>query len=156
MQISLFRGSRTVMSLRLCSRAPWTTSSSEAITDPVYRGDRIEQVFVRRPANPLPKRSFVGKTVAARVPRPLAGALAETGPDGVQQDVLARLCEVLLALDDAGAVAGPEEMTLTCVTPVEVLRIDPVEPLHSRRESGTRAVAGYVVVRGHAAERGEV
>src|SRR5436190_10065199 len=31
MQISAFRGSRTVMSLRLCSRAPWTTSSSTAI-----------------------------------------------------------------------------------------------------------------------------
>ena len=31
MQISWFRGSRTVMSLRLCSRAPWTTSSSAAI-----------------------------------------------------------------------------------------------------------------------------
>src|SRR5215471_7954453 len=31
MQIRRFRGRRTVMSLRLCSRAPWTTSSSAAI-----------------------------------------------------------------------------------------------------------------------------
>src|SRR5207253_4176689 len=133
MQISLFRGSRTVMSLRLCSRAPWTTSSSEAITDPVYRG-ASDRTSVRKAARkPAPQASFVGEAVAARVPRPLAGALAETGPDGVQQDVLARLCEVFLALDDAGAVAGPEEMAVTCVAPVEALGIDPVEPLHSRR-----------------------
>src|SRR5882724_1829080 len=31
MQMRAFRGSRTVMSLRLCSRAPWTISSSAAI-----------------------------------------------------------------------------------------------------------------------------
>src|SRR5437764_13281452 len=31
MQIRRFRGSLTVMSFRLCSRAPWTTSSSAAI-----------------------------------------------------------------------------------------------------------------------------
>src|SRR5258708_4868073 len=40
MQISLFRGNRTVMSLRLCSRAPWTTSSSAAIRMTVYRANR--------------------------------------------------------------------------------------------------------------------
>src|SRR5215207_8340118 len=32
MQTRLFRGSRTSMSLRLCSRAPWTISSSAAIS----------------------------------------------------------------------------------------------------------------------------
>jgi hypothetical protein len=37
-----FRGSRTVMSLRLCSRAPWTTSSSAAIRRSFYR---VEQTF---------------------------------------------------------------------------------------------------------------
>src|SRR5579859_6490004 len=36
MQTSAFRGKRTVTSLRLCSRAPCTTSSSRLITDPVY------------------------------------------------------------------------------------------------------------------------
>ena len=36
MQMTALRGSRTVMSLRLCSRAPWTTSSSTAI-GPLYR-----------------------------------------------------------------------------------------------------------------------
>src|SRR5215831_11466115 len=50
MQTSLFRGRRTVTSLRLCSRAPWTTSSSEAITDPVYRGgsDRTSVRYEQR------------------------------------------------------------------------------------------------------------
>src|SRR5712675_2001271 len=43
MQIRRFRGSRTVMSLRLCSRAPWTTSSSAAI----YHGHSTERTRVR-------------------------------------------------------------------------------------------------------------
>src|SRR5438477_10999418 len=36
MQMRAFRGSRTVMSFRLCSRAPWTTSSSAAMGAPFY------------------------------------------------------------------------------------------------------------------------
>jgi hypothetical protein len=32
----LFRGRATVTSLRLCSLAPWTMSSSAGITEPVY------------------------------------------------------------------------------------------------------------------------
>src|SRR5919204_4614513 len=36
MQISAFRGSLTVTSFRLCSRAPWTTSSSAAIACQFY------------------------------------------------------------------------------------------------------------------------
>src|SRR3954471_15124246 len=39
MQMRAFRGSRTVMSLRLCSRAPWTTSSSAAIEGSLYRAN---------------------------------------------------------------------------------------------------------------------
>src|SRR5579884_2776614 len=39
MQISLFRGSRTVTSFRLCSRAPWTTSSSAGMSTSFYRGE---------------------------------------------------------------------------------------------------------------------
>src|SRR5579872_870371 len=41
MQMRRFRGSRTVMSLRLCSRAPWTTSSSAAIEGPLYFSERV-------------------------------------------------------------------------------------------------------------------
>src|SRR3989442_1053340 len=36
MQMRAFRGSRTVMSFRLCSRAPWTTSSSAAMGASLY------------------------------------------------------------------------------------------------------------------------
>src|SRR5262249_11176802 len=39
MQMSFWRGSRTVMSLRLCSLAPWTTSSSAAMWRPFYRAN---------------------------------------------------------------------------------------------------------------------
>ena len=48
MQMRRFRGSRTVTSLRLCSRAPWMTSSSAAISDESTRANRIEQVFAHR------------------------------------------------------------------------------------------------------------
>ena len=41
MQMSAFRGSRTVMSLRLCSRAPWTTSSSAAIRSAILPCERV-------------------------------------------------------------------------------------------------------------------
>ena len=47
MQISAFRGSRTVMSLRLCSRAPWTTSSSAAIEETIVPSERT---FASRPS----------------------------------------------------------------------------------------------------------
>ena len=40
MQMSALRGSRTVTSLRLCSRAPWTTSSSMAIRPSLPRLSR--------------------------------------------------------------------------------------------------------------------
>src|SRR5919204_5259149 len=40
MQISAFRGSLTVTSFRLCSRAPWTTSSSAAIAPTILLGER--------------------------------------------------------------------------------------------------------------------
>src|SRR5579864_5406246 len=41
MQIRRFRGRRTVMSFRLCSRAPWTTSSSAAMERPLYFSERV-------------------------------------------------------------------------------------------------------------------
>src|SRR5436305_14155929 len=113
MQIRLCRGSRTVMSLRLCSRAPWTTSSSEAITDPVYRGgsDRTSV------------RSVLWKAPSGAVPRPLGGALAQACADGVEEHVLACVAEVILALDRAGAVAAREQVAEPFVTSVEPLRV---------------------------------
>src|SRR5215218_6621569 len=44
MQMRAFRGSRTVMSLRLCSLAPWTISSSAAIENGIVS---TEHVFVQ-------------------------------------------------------------------------------------------------------------
>src|SRR5436190_22972481 len=38
MQMRRFRGRRTVMSFRLCSRAPWTISSSAAILKGILPG----------------------------------------------------------------------------------------------------------------------
>src|SRR5436853_4736684 len=40
MQTSAFRGSLTVTSFRLCSRAPWTTSSSAAIPTTILPSER--------------------------------------------------------------------------------------------------------------------
>src|SRR5215468_982308 len=58
MHTSLFRGSRTVMSFRLCSRAPCTTSSSEGMNTPVYRRG-LGRTYVRRAAGrSVPKCRF--------------------------------------------------------------------------------------------------
>src|SRR5438445_10944011 len=53
MQIRRFRGRRTVMSFRLCSRAPWTTSASAAMKSlPVYRAN-VRSSRGRLPDEPL-------------------------------------------------------------------------------------------------------
>src|SRR5947208_15377509 len=78
MQISLFRGSRTVMSLRLCSRAPWITSSSAAISDAVYRCG-IGRTSVRF--------SSAEAWRQARA-RPLLVPRAQSGADAVGDDVV--------------------------------------------------------------------
>src|SRR6185312_10121223 len=104
MQTSLFRGSRTVTSLRLCSRAPWTTSSSESITDPVYPGgsDRTSVRSGGREAAP------------GAAPGPLFGLRAEPRAHGIEEDVLACAREVFLGLDRAGGVPAGEEVAEAC------------------------------------------
>src|SRR5579884_2626730 len=52
MQTSELRGRRTVMSLRLCSRAPWTTSSSFVTRASLPPWVEREQVFVKACAEP--------------------------------------------------------------------------------------------------------
>src|SRR6516165_10210463 len=69
MQTRLLRGSRTVMSLRLCSRAPWTTSSSR-LMGPVYPGPSDGNVRSSSAGSTLPR-------VAARHPRLCCEALDE-------------------------------------------------------------------------------
>src|SRR4051794_3601108 len=89
MQISLFRGSRTVMSLRLCSRAPWITSSSAAISDPVYRcGTGRTSV-----------RFWAAEAWSQAGPWPLLGPGAQSGPDGIEADVIEDGGEVCVGVD---------------------------------------------------------
>src|SRR6266536_1909364 len=80
MQIRRFRGRRTVMSLRLCSRAPWTTSSSAAILRTFYRANRrsVDRLQRRCKAKTggmgdTARKAFVATTVAVAV---IAAALA--------------------------------------------------------------------------------
>src|SRR6059058_4793865 len=51
MQIRRFRGRRTVMSFRLCSRAPCTTSSSAAIKTAIVPGERAFGKGLVRPGS---------------------------------------------------------------------------------------------------------
>src|SRR5581483_11270758 len=73
MQISLFRGNRTVMSLRLGSRAPWTTSSSAAIATILATERTFASVCVSRLAGnnrlvrETAQKSFVATSVAVAV-----------------------------------------------------------------------------------------
>src|SRR5690348_17045180 len=64
MQMRAFRGSRTVMSLRLSFRARWTTSATAAIENAIVTAERT---FVQVPRCNL---RFPGKTVAGEGHRP--------------------------------------------------------------------------------------
>src|SRR5436190_2295853 len=88
MQISAFRGNRTVTSLRLCSRAPWTTSSSTAISGTFYRANG---------------RSYSGLPLppAGRFRAPLFGENASMS-DTARKSFIATLVAVLVI---AGALA---------------------------------------------------
>src|ERR1044071_7347442 len=90
MQISLCLGSRTVMSLRLCSRAPCTTSSSDAIRDDILS---VERVFVHAvltvpgTVKGPPDRSWVGwcgerarRALVAGAPAPARAEADLAGP----------------------------------------------------------------------------
>src|SRR3954453_12354874 len=124
MQISLFRGSRTVMSLRLCSRAPWITSSSAAISDAVYRGGIGQTGFRFSPAK--------GGTKAG--PRPLLGPGAQSGADGVEDDVVEDGGEVLVGVHRLRPEAIAEQMAAALVPAVEAKRVGSVEAVHPARE----------------------
>src|SRR3954447_17309399 len=108
MQMRRFRGSRTVMSFRLCSRAPWTTSSSAAIRGPLY------------PANMCSGRGS-GATPTVRV-----AGLGEACLDRVVEDVVARGGEVLVVPDHARPEAFAEQVAASPVAEVEPLRVRPL------------------------------
>src|SRR6266540_1612152 len=81
MQISRFRGNRTVMSLRLCSRAPWTTSSSAAIS-----GESSARTGVRTEA-PIARASRKPSLAAPRAPAAeQQAAEGEAEPEGAERE----------------------------------------------------------------------
>src|SRR5438132_8561028 len=93
MQTSAFRGSLTVTSFRLCSRAPWTTSSSAAISGQCIDGSRVEQVF-------------------PSAPRPVVGSCSEACLHWVVQDVVDGVSQVLLVADEPRREPVAEEVHL--------------------------------------------
>src|SRR3954468_10172062 len=97
MQIRRCLGRRTVMSFRLCSRAPWTTSSS---------GIRVS-IAACPDANACSLRERPGAA-----PGPVVGVVDESRADGVVEDVADRPPEVALVPDDPGAVAVAEEVAV--------------------------------------------
>ena len=124
MQMTAFRGSRTVMSLRLCSRAPWTTSSSTAIDGPLYRPNvrsyrvfsasyrgRASQALRQRP-NTRPPRVKPSPNVPTAKP-PIAMPLRQVDrrcqwPERLALLVGQRLAPALLAQCAAGPKAEIE------------------------------------------------
>src|SRR5574340_206621 len=69
------RGTRTVTFFRLCSRAPWTTSSSAAITDPVYCPVSDGNVCSHETPASEPPRTEPTQVRAAERPPPCASPL---------------------------------------------------------------------------------
>src|SRR5262245_49932340 len=112
-----FRGRRTVMSLRLCSRAPWTMSSSAAMPGAVYRHERT-----------------FGSGAGGRRPRPLLGRRDEARADRIEEDVRRRGAEVVVSLDEPRRESVAEQMAAADVTRVEPLRVDTVQSLEPGRE----------------------
>src|SRR6188472_3573814 len=129
------------MSLRLCSLAPWTTSSSLAIRSQSSPGRQREQVFVLAP-------------VAA--PGPVLGARAETGSDRVVQDVCASLSQVVVVTDHPAVEAVAKQVARPAVTLVELLGVGPVQDLHASRQRLELGLDDQVIVIAHQAERVEV
>ena len=107
------------MSLRLCSLAPWTTSSSAAIRSQSSPGRQREQVFA---------------LASVATPRPVLGTSAETGSNRVVQDVCASLTQVVGVADHPAAETVAEEVSRPAVALVELLGVGAVDDLHSRRQ----------------------
>src|SRR2546423_15376606 len=108
MQIKAFRGKRTVMSFRLCSRAPWTMSWSEAaIRDSIVP---CEHVFGK------------GKCGGPRI---VVWVVDQSGPDGVVQHVGDCVQQLLLRVDHPGGEPRAEEVAGALVPVIEPLRVLP-------------------------------
>src|SRR5215207_2195481 len=125
MQMRRFRGRRTVRSLRLCSRAPWTTSSSAAMRECSVS---VERVFVQ-----------VRETCPDRAPAVLGDRCRHACPDRVLADVVDDGGQVGVAVEDACGEAIAEEVAGADVTLVEALCVEAVEAAEAVRQLPARA-----------------
>jgi hypothetical protein len=73
-------------------------------------------------------------------------------PDRVLEDVLDRVGEVVVVLDDPGGKALAEQVAPALVAPVEGLRVDAVEAAHAVGETPEFGLDDQVVVVRHHAE----
>lgn len=136
MQIKAFRGRRTVMSFRLCSRAPWTMSSSEAaIRDSIVP---CEHVFG--------KGNCGGPLVVLRVSD-------ESRPNRVVEHVGDRVEELRLTVDHPRREAGAEQVAGALVAVVEPPGVLAVQELDSGGEPRPRRVEHEMDVVAHQAVR---
>jgi hypothetical protein len=86
-------------------------------------------------------------------PRPVADRVAETGANGVLDDVAAGRAQVALSLDRTRGEAVGEEVPEAPVPPVERLRVPALQALEPARELRPGGVEDEVVVRRHETER---
>lgn len=86
-------------------------------------------------------------------PRPLFGASAQAGLDGVPRDVADGQQSVTVSGDRDGMVGSLEDMSGRFVAAVERLRIAQIQPVHAVREAVVGSFDEYVVVVCHEAER---
>jgi len=82
---------------------------------------------------------------------PLGACLAQTGADGILEDVAAELGVVAVVLDQLGRVPTRPERPEALPTVVEGLCVHAVHVLHSAREVGLGRLYDEVVVRRHQA-----
>ncbi len=82
-------------------------------------------------------------------PRPVSRVPDESGPDGIVHDVLERVVEVLLILDDPGREALGEERAPASMARVVLPRVVALEPLDSARKVLRSALEDRVVVGSH-------
>src|SRR2546423_6097753 len=113
------------MSFRLCSRAPWTISSSAALRRLIVPGERL---FVYA------------------APGPLVGVSAEPGPDRIPEDVGDRPVVVLVVPDDPAGEPVAPQMAPAAVTCVELLGVDAFEAMEASGEERQRGLHEQVVV----------
>jgi hypothetical protein len=89
--------------------------------------------------------------VFCSAPRPVFDAGDEARCDRVREDVLDRVSEVLVVLDDGRGETVAEQVPLAAVPTVELLCVDAVHALHARRERRERALHDEMEVSVHQA-----